>query len=78
MARKTIEDQVRDEIKRQGLSCYRIAKETGLNESTIGRFVNARKPMRADSLDYIVALLGMELVCSDDLAHLRRRAAQKG
>jgi plasmid maintenance system antidote protein VapI len=74
MANRTIGDQVRAEIRRQGLSCYRIARETGLNGATIGRFVNAKKPVRSDSLDYIVSLLGLELVRSDELVALRRAA----
>lgn len=71
--RKTsIADQVRREIKAQGLSCYRIAKECNLHESTVGRFVNAGGGLNIESLDRVARLLGLELVRSGELTELRR------
>lgn len=69
----SLADQVRAEIHSQGLSCYRIAQETGASESTIGRFVNAGSGLNMETLDKVLKVLGLELVRTADLVELRKR-----
>lgn len=56
-----VQESIRIEIARRGLSCYRIANDLGLSESTVGRFVNGGKSLRGDSIDKLADYLGLEL-----------------
>ena len=65
MARKRIpkplSEQLREIILNAGISRYRIAKETGLTEAGLSRFVNRVTGLSLDSLDKIGECLGLEV-----------------
>ncbi len=72
-----ISEQIRQAIKTSGLTQYRIAKELGVAESTIGRFL-AGGDIRTDLLDRLAELLGMTLIVNTpkatrELARTARR-----
>lgn len=54
-------DQVREAIGNCGLSRYRIAKETGVPESALSRFMSGES-MQMRTLDQIADLLGLQIV----------------
>lgn len=64
-------DKVRAEVRRQKVTGYRVAKETGISEPAVSRFLNGAG-VRAEHLDRMAQYLGLELVRSDELAELRR------
>jgi transcriptional regulator with XRE-family HTH domain len=55
--------RLRTAIKAATVSRYRIAKETGVNESALSRFVAGRS-LDLTSADKLAAFLGLELVAS--------------
>lgn len=55
-----ISDQVREAISRSGLTRYRIARELGIAESTLSRFM-AGGSIRTEVLDQLSKLLGLTL-----------------
>jgi transcriptional regulator with XRE-family HTH domain len=58
---KTVSDQLRDAIRGARVSRYRIAKETGVEESALSRFVNGTRSLDLSSVDKLAAYLGLEL-----------------
>lgn len=62
MARQErISDQLRDAISNSGLSRYRIAKETGLSESLLSRFMSSQRGLSLDAIDKLGLHLGFSL-----------------
>ena len=60
-----------------GLSRYRIAKVSGVNESNINRFVSGERGMTTDSLDKIARVLRLKVQClgpRKELLRARRKA----
>ncbi len=53
-------DQIRRAIEESGLSRYRIAKATGVDEGILSRFMHGSS-MRTDTLDRIAECLGLVL-----------------
>lgn len=62
---KTITEQLRAAIAAAGVTRYRIAKETGLSESALSRFVKGTRGMDLNSVDKLATYLGLELVAKD-------------
>ncbi|HEY8666972.1 MAG TPA: helix-turn-helix transcriptional regulator [Tepidisphaeraceae bacterium] len=62
MAKKRLDfsDELRRAIEQCGMSRYRIAQLTGVQESTLSRFM-AGRPMATDTIDKIAALLGLHI-----------------
>ena len=58
---KRFSDQLREVVKTCGLTRYRITKETGVNETTLWRFVHGKGGLSTDSLDRIAELLHLEV-----------------
>lgn len=49
---KSLADQIRDAADKSGLSVYRIAKETEVDQSTLNKFLNgSRDNLRIDVAD---------------------------
>lgn len=58
----TLTDVLRAAIERSGLTRYRIAKETGIPEGNLGRFLRGNMSIRLDKADVLAAYLGLRLV----------------
>ena len=54
-------DQLRQAIHASGLTRYRIAKETGIRESTLSRFCNGQRGLSMKALDTLCEFLGLSL-----------------
>lgn len=54
-------DLIRQAVKDQGITGYRLGKLTGLDEGTISRFL-AGKGTTLDSADRLMRALGFEIV----------------
>lgn len=67
-----VSDTLREAIEACGMSRYRIAQETGVNESTLSRFVSSGKGLSMDNCDRLCEFLGLELT-----AKVKRRRAAK-
>ncbi len=60
-----LSDQLRQAIAESGSSRYRIAQETGIDESALAKFFNGQRGLSLPSLDALVEYLGLELVQKD-------------
>jgi len=58
-------DQVRKAIRTCGLTRYRIAKDTGVSESALSRFMAGKGNLNLDTLDRLAELLGLSLTVRD-------------
>lgn len=56
-----VSDTLRRAIERSGLTRYRIAQESGVNESTLSRFVASGKGLSMENCDRLCAYLRLEL-----------------
>jgi transcriptional regulator with XRE-family HTH domain len=65
---RTITEVLRAAIEQSGLTRYRIAKETGIPESNLRRFVRGEMSVRLDKADRLAAYLGLRLVPDPDAA----------
>jgi len=59
---KPISEQLKAAILNADKSRYRIAKETGLTEAGLSRFVNDVAGLSLDSIDRIGECLGLQIV----------------
>lgn len=57
----TLSAQLRAAIAESGLSHYRLAKETGVSQPIITRFVNGTRSISLETADRIAAYFGMVL-----------------
>jgi transcriptional regulator with XRE-family HTH domain len=62
MKNKKLSDEIREAVEKSGLTRYRIAKELGLAESTMSRFMNGKRGLSLDNIDRLAELLGLEIV----------------
>ncbi len=62
----TLTDTLKAAIEQSGLTRYRIAKETGIPESHLGRFVRREMSLRLDRADKLAAYLGLRLTPDPD------------
>ena len=56
-----ISSQLRGHIKTSDLSQYRIAKNTGVSQAVISRFMTGRSGLSLNTIDKIGAELGLKL-----------------
>ena len=54
-------DVLKRAVRQSGLSQYRIAKDTGILESSLGRFMRGETSLRLDKADLLADYLGLEL-----------------
>lgn len=59
---RLISDDLRRAIESSGLTRYRIAKDTGLSQSLLSRFVSGERGLSLEAIDKIGTLLGLRLV----------------
>jgi len=64
-----ISDQIRHAIESCGLTRYRIAKEAGISQSTLSRFM-AGKAMSTECLDRLTELLGLSIQMTRPRRHV--------
>jgi transcriptional regulator with XRE-family HTH domain len=55
-----LSDQIRQAVDRCGLSRYRIAKELGVAESTMSRFMSGQG-LSMENLDALADLIGLDI-----------------
>jgi transcriptional regulator with XRE-family HTH domain len=65
-SKPTISDVLRDAIEQSGLTRYRIAKDSGIPESNLRRFIRGEMSIRLDKADRLAAYLGLRLVPDPD------------
>jgi transcriptional regulator with XRE-family HTH domain len=61
MERKKLSDQIRGAVDASGLTRYRIAKELGVAESTMSRFMNGKGGLSLDNIDRLAELLRLNI-----------------
>jgi transcriptional regulator with XRE-family HTH domain len=64
-------DQVRQAVGNSGLTRYRIAKDTGIDESALAKFYNGLRGLSLDNMDLLCEYLGLRIVKD-------RKPAKKG
>jgi len=57
----TLSAAIRNAVETSGMTRYTIAKETGINESTLSRFVAGGRPLSMPNADILCQFLGLEL-----------------
>ncbi len=57
----TVSETLRRAVETCGKTRYRIAQETGINESTLSRFVASGRALSMENSDLLCAYLGLEL-----------------
>jgi transcriptional regulator with XRE-family HTH domain len=62
--RVKLSDQIRLAVDASGLSRYRIAKELGVAESTMSRFMAGKGGLSLANLDLLADLLGLDITAS--------------
>ena len=67
----TVSETLRRAVETCGKTRYRIAQETGINESTLSRFVASGRALSMENSDLLCEYLGLEL-------KPKRRKARKG
>jgi hypothetical protein len=60
--RPTMTDALKAAIEQSGVSRYRIAKDTGITEPSLCRFMQGIASLRLDKADVLADYLGLELV----------------
>ena len=55
-------DQVRQAIDDSGLTRYRIAQDTGIDESTLAKFYHGTRGLSLDNLDLLCERLGLRFI----------------
>jgi transcriptional regulator with XRE-family HTH domain len=63
-SRPSFSDQLRNAVEGCGTSRYALAKQLGVSESTLSRFVAGKQGLTLATLDKLTRLLGLELVCT--------------
>ena len=65
--RKTsLENQIRTAIEKSGLSVYRLAKDSGVSQPVLCRFVNGQRGITLATASKLVETLGLRLVSKKD------------
>ncbi len=58
---KRISEQIRQAIEKSGKTRYEIAKETGVEESSLSRFHHKQRSISLEAVDRIGEFLGLEI-----------------
>jgi len=61
-----IDDELRKAIKESKLSNYRICKDSGLDESSLYRFLSGERDLQMKTAGRVCEALGLHLVLTDD------------
>ena len=59
---KTLADTIREAIKADGRTRYRLSKDSGVNQAVLGRFVHGERDLNLATADRVCRALGLKLV----------------
>ena len=59
---KKLSQQLREAILKASMSRYQLAKESGVGEGSLSRFVHRQQSLTLDSVDAIGEVLGLQIV----------------
>jgi transcriptional regulator with XRE-family HTH domain len=59
---KKLTDQIRQAIDDSGITRYRIAQDTGIDESTLAKFYNGKRGLSLENLDLLCSYLDLRIV----------------
>ena len=59
---KKMTDQLRQAIDDSGVTRYRIAQDTGIDESALAKFYNGKRGLSLDNLDRLFEYLALRIV----------------
>ncbi len=57
-----LSDQLRRHLDSSGLTMYAIAKETGIDQASLGKFRHGERGLSWDAVDKLGDLLGLKIV----------------
>jgi transcriptional regulator with XRE-family HTH domain len=60
-SKSTMTEVLKAAIERSGVSQYRIAEDTGVLATSLGRFMRGETSLRLDKADVLAQYLGLEL-----------------
>ena len=63
---KKLSEQIREAIDESGLTRYRIAQETGIDESALAKCDHGTRGLSLDALDRLGVYLGLRIVSDRD------------
>lgn len=66
---------LRKSIESCGVTRYRIAKETGIGQSVLSRFMTGKTSLSLDAVDTLAAFMGLELVPRGEAGELKPATA---
>ena len=69
-AKPTMTDVLKDAIERSGLTRYRIARDSGVLQSSLSRFMKGERTVRLGKADVLAAYLGLRLADPESLAKM--------
>ena len=58
---KNVCDQLREAVRQSGKTMYRIAKDSGVTQPVLARFMAEQRDIRAATFAKIAAAMGLEL-----------------
>ena len=76
--RVKLSDQIRQAVDASGKSRYRIAKELGIAESTVSRFMSSKGGLSLDNLDALADLLDLDIKARKQPPKGREQSPTKG
>ena len=76
--RVKLSDQIRQAVDASGMSRYRVAKQLGISESTVSRFMSGKGGLSMDNLDALADLLGLDIKARKQPPKGREQSPKKG
>jgi predicted XRE-type DNA-binding protein len=67
MERVKLSEQVRQAVRKSGLSCYAICKAIGMSQSVMSRFMNGKGGLLQDHLDALADVLRLDIVAGEPI-----------
>ena len=61
-SKKKLSDQIRQAIDDSGRTRYRIAQETGIDESALSKFYRGKRGFNSETIDTLGEFLGLRIV----------------
>jgi plasmid maintenance system antidote protein VapI len=61
----TVTNQLRALIRESGVTCYQIAKATGVSNATLSRFLSGERGLSCEAMDAIGEYFGWQVVATD-------------